>query len=243
MIETIDSILGPHLDELLLCSAHGRTHAKTVMKHVDEALKYEHSTDIDYLMLISAYLHDVDDRKFCNTVDYANARQLLLLLDLSEVEKGIIIDTIKLVSASINGDFIPTEVPNVRQKDIKKLMIVRYADRLETGIDRAYLYNRYTSKAPLYLPSTPHTKDSEEMYGISRPRFVEYMAGKRKSETMIDHFYDKLLMLRSFPISNPYLEKVCEENHSKLIVFLQWFYERRCLGEVSYDDVEEYISL
>ena len=103
-------------------------------------------------------------------------------------------------------------------------------DRLEAigeiGILRVWSYSKYKNR-PLFLPSTPRVKTEKELYEVaSSKRFKNYLLVK-KSDTMIDHFYDKLLHICSedviSEIDNPYLRSEMQKRRKIIINFILKF--------------------
>ena len=123
--------------------SHGMKHALDVCKNAMQAVENDiQVTDGQRtIILLASLLHDIDDKKYFKTVNYANARSILAKLDNQDVET--IIELIDLVSCSTNKD---------SEAELWKL-IPRYADRLESigeiGILRCYEYN-LEKKMPLY---------------------------------------------------------------------------------------------
>ncbi|ANB50270.1 hypothetical protein [Powai lake megavirus] len=212
-------------------AGHGLDHFLAVRDHAINSLKFEQLTnDKNLQVILAAYLHDVDDNKiFPNSVDYQNARTILdnvfqifdyftLNFDLSYDEfKTNIIQLISLVSCSKNGDDEPPE---------KWMAIPRDADRLEAigeiGIQRCLEYTNHIG-LPYYLADTPRAKNITDINLFANTeRFNNYKSGK-KSISMIDHYYDKLLhigksdCLRS---QNKYILQEAEKRNNIMINYL-----------------------
>jgi len=143
---------------------------------------------------------------------------------------------VSIVSASKNGDRIPEEI-----KDKEWMLIPRYADRIEAigiiGVERCYTYTKNVSKLPLYLESSPKPSTEEEIWKYATQE--RYNAYSGKSVSMIDHYYDKLLRLSTFPIRNRYFDSECEKRRRPLIEFLLYFGRT---GRITNEDIEEFIQ-
>lgn len=171
---------------------HGMEHFLAVANHAVAALEYENLDDKIKLQIeLAALLHDADETKiFPNNHHNENARDILLrVLDMDDKDIWIenIIFMINLVSCSKNGD---DEVPH------PWLSIPRDCDRLEAigeiGIQRCKEYTDHI-KAPYHTKDTPRAYSRKEVWRhASYERFSQYKNG-RKSASMIDHYYDKLL--------------------------------------------------
>jgi uncharacterized protein len=241
-----------------VCSSHGITHAIAVMNHAENALNqaenalnqaentlnqaentlnqttFKFDEKIKRCVKLAALLHDADDRKFFpNNQNYENLRQILD--DLPSDEIDLIIKMISLVSSSKNGDRIPEDA-------IKNewLLYPRYADRLEAigiiGIERCFQY-ALTSKNPLYISTTPYVTTEEELWKVaSIERYNRYTG---YSDSMIDHYYDKLLCASIFPIRNKYFDKETELRRKPLIDFILMFGKNK---QISNEDIITFIK-
>lgn len=219
---------------------HGIEHAKTVMYNAWEALKDypELSKDNILAVLLAALLHDADDGKFFP--NHKNNENLKLVLQ----KKGkAFVDKIEymvnLVSSSKNGNSIPDDVVGKEW-----MLIPRYADRLEAigliGIERCLTYN-LQGKRPLYLSTTPRPKTEKEIWAIAtKERYERAIAEKNAGESMIDHYYDKLLYISTFPISNTFFDEECKIRRRPLIDFLIMFGKK---GSITPEEIKEFIRL
>lgn len=191
-----------------VCDSHNYEHAIAVMTHAHKATDVE-ETKLSPIekraILLAALLHDADDKKFFpKHLHNQNARFILQHETIEFTE--CVIEMINLVSYSSNGD----SILNVKQK---WKLIPRYADRIESlgliGIERCYQYTQ-TIGNPLILDTTPRPKLLEELYLIPRVH----------SNSMIDHYYDKLLHIGNFPINNQYLNSMAKEKTQIMYQFV-----------------------
>ena len=239
-ITAIEGLLQQILEENNVSPCHGIEHARKVMNHAENALvDYpDLNLNLKYAVLLAALLHDADDGKFFPThKNYENLISILTICKKSDLIIDTVVQMVSLVSSSKNGDTIPNDLVGKEW-----MLIPRYADRLEAigfiGIERCYLYNiNVTPDSPLYLPTTPRPMTSVEIwFNATEERYKKY---KGKSDSMIDHYYDKLLRLGLFPISNTYFDAECRVRHLPLINFLLKFGS----GEIeTKDDVKRYIE-
>ncbi len=214
-----------------ICSSHGYDHALIVGEHALNILtEFQPSSGKLLPVLYASLLHDVDDRKFYNSVDYENARELLD----GEENIELIINMIKLVSSSKNGNNIPEGTPSW-------MLIPRWADRLESigkiGIERCWQYTK-TVERPLFTPETLRATTEEEIWSkcATKERMKNY---KGNSASMIDHYYDKLLHFESFEVDSLYVRTVAEER-KKIMVELVLYYGKN--GFITDEDVEKFIN-
>lgn len=119
-----------------------------------------------------------------------NAAKNLILFESLEM--------IGYVSASSNGNTVPE-----RAVANPELLWARFSDRLEAigtiGMVRCYQYNTELKiPRPLSCEQTPRPKTVEEVWANVIPaRFDKYME-KKESDSMMDHYYDKLLHVAVF---------------------------------------------
>jgi len=223
-MDTTINDLNKLLAEAGVCPSHGIEHAIQVMEHAKNALNaFEYSiteTEFD-AVLAAALLHDADDRKFFPANDnYQNLRQLLTNANRSPDFIELAVRMVKLVSASANGDNIPEDIT-----DKLWMLIPRYADRLEAigeiGIKRCIKYNK-TIQAPDFLPTTPRPQTEEDIVQLSMERYAAYGG---HSQSMIDHFFDKLVAITVFPISNPYFDEETKTRRQPILDYVKYFCE------------------
>jgi uncharacterized protein len=236
-IQSDTELLKQVLEEKQVSPCHGIEHAKTVMYHAWCALEeYELSDEDQLAVLLAALLHDADDGKFFpDHKNYENLRNILKQTGKSNDFIEDVVFMVSIVSASKNGDRIPRCV-----RDKPWMLIPRYADRIEAigiiGVERCYTYTKNVSKLPLYLEDSPRPKTEEEIWALAtEERYNNY---KGKSVSMIDHYYDKLLRLSTFPISNKYFDAECAKRRKPLIDFLLYFGRK---GSITHEEVEEFI--
>lgn len=190
----------------LLDEAHNINHFHKVANHAIEAVKYEDlCSNIKEDIILASFLHDIDDKKiFPNSKDFENAKKLLLKLnnnfeDFDKSRIPHIIEMISLVSTSSNGD---SEIfPKYK-------IIPRLCDRLEAigiqGLIRCYQYSKYINR-PFHNEDTIKIKSSDDLILI-KGRLEKYLINKF-SNSMIDHYYDKLLHLTFF-CDNDYINRI-----------------------------------
>lgn len=186
-------------------SGHSMDHIERVVKM---AKRLAESEDCDHFLVIaSAYLHDVTDDKL--VPDVAKARdELATFLESITVppeqiaEIFYIIDHVSF-SASIGKE--PEELTIEAQ-------IVQDADRLDaigaTGIGRTFYYGGHTGHK-IYDPEiSPRELKTKEEY--------------RVNETVINHFYEKLLLL-SGRLNTSLAREIGEERQAVMEAFLAAF--------------------
>jgi len=234
--------------------SHGLSHMLTVLCHATKALEAWDGKPIDpkeiLKVKLAALLHDIDDSKyFPSSVEYENARYILSKAneyseystsDIKAEDIDDIIEMISWVSSSKNGDTIPKKVSDINSY----LLYPRYADRLEAigiiGLERTLEYslkrkNQGNPKGALFLKSTSRATTEDELFGsiATKERYESYSGA---SDSMIDHFYDKLLRIGVFPISNLYFESICRQRQKPLIDVVLEFGSK---PDITEDELEE----
>ena len=232
-VQSLDRIF----KEKQICESHGIQHAINVMTHAENACK--HVSGLSQMQItavkFAGLLHDADDKKFFPfNHHYENLRQVLsecfplsaelighdsiVLTSVPDSLSNLVIQMVELVSASKNGDRIPLGIPDW-------MLIPRYADRLEAigkiGIERCWKYTR-TSKRPLFLPTTIQCRNEQEIWELAATpeQYALYTGG---SESMIDHYYQKLLHIAKRDMGNPYLDNIRKFRQASMIKFVLAF--------------------
>lgn len=169
---------------------HDYDHFAAVRDHAIKAVKHEPDLNERQKLqiILAAFLHDADDYKiFPDNKNYDNA--ISILNDITNDKEFIegIIEMISLVSCSKNGD---SDVPD------KWKLIPRDCDRLEAlgeiGIKRCRDYNMSINR-PLHINSTKRVYSMTELLKVATPDRFEIYQKLGKSDSMIDHYYDKIL--------------------------------------------------
>jgi len=231
-------------DDNNVCISHGIDHAKIVMINAHNALEslalrtlYMQETANNICM--AAFLHDADDRKFFpNNKNYENARKVLSNRNPRDV--SVIIDMIDAVSASSNKDSHMLDVHEC-------YYYPRYADRLESigykGVERCFKYTQ-TTKTKLYVKGVTQlcfTKD--EIMNIMGNRYELYTG---HSESMIDHYYDKLLHICELPewIHNEFLINEFKKRKEAMFDFIIYFSNTvKDTNDFTDDDIHSWLNI
>lgn len=162
------------------------------------------------VVALSALLHDIADPKFHNgdeTIAPKIAREFLESQQVSEevIEKVLFI--IKNISFK-NRTEAPAELPI-------ELKIVQDADRIDAigaiGIGRTFNFGGFKNN-PMY--------DSEIQPSLNMSK-DEY---KKSNGTTINHFYEKLLLLKDL-MNTGKGKELAQERHDYMLGFLDQFYK------------------
>ena len=158
---------------------------------------------------ISALLHDIADPKFHNGDE-------TLALEISEKflnEIGMEAQVIEQILFVIKHIFFKNKGETIEKT--KELEIVQDVDRLDAmgaiGIARTFNFGGYKNNL-IYNPDIqPNIHQTKEEY-------------KKSNGTTINHFYEKLLLLKNLMNTDKGRE-LAEERHSFMLVFLEQFYK------------------
>ncbi|MCS3531402.1 HD domain-containing protein [Chryseobacterium sp. JUb7] len=159
---------------------------------------------------LSALLHDIADPKFHNgdeTIALRVSREFLESQNAAEDIIEQVLFIIKNISFKNRGE--------VQENLPVELKIVQDADRVDAigaiGIGRTFNFGGFKNN-PMYDPNVePKLNMSKEEY-------------KKSNGTTINHFYEKLLLLKDL-MNTEEGKKIAEERHEFMLRFLDQFYK------------------
>ncbi|TAH01033.1 MAG: HD domain-containing protein [Sphingobacteriales bacterium] len=188
-------------------AGHNWFHVERVYK---TALHIAHEETADvFVVQLAALLHDIADSKFNNgneDIGPAKATQFLRSLNINETVVVHVQQIIKNMSFKNSFD--------KQTFTSKEMQVVQDADRLDAmgaiGIARAFNYGGFKNR-DLYNPAiAPNLNQNKEEY-------------KNSSAPTINHFYEKLLLLKN-TMHTQTGKKLAEERHQFMLVYLAQFY-------------------
>lgn len=159
---------------------------------------------------LAALLHDIADPKFHNgdeTLALAVSRDFLESQQVAEDVIGQVLFIIKNISFKNRGD-VPQDLP-------VELKVVQDADRIDAigaiGVARTFNFGGFKNN-PMYDPEVePKLNMSKEEY-------------KKSDGTTINHFYEKLLLLKDL-MNTDKGKEIAGERHEFMLKFLDQFYK------------------
>ena len=165
---------------------------------------------------LAALLHDIADPKFHNgdeTLALKISEELMNSLNVSQEVVEQVLFIIKNISFKNRGE-IPENPPI-------ELKIVQDADRLDAigaiGIARTFNFGGFKNNLMYHPEIPPKLNMSKEEY-------------KKNEGTTINHFYEKLLLLKD--LMNTYsAKKIAAERHDFMLKFLEQFYKEWNVNE------------
>lgn len=186
-------------------SAHDWYHIERVWKMAKKLAKGE--SVHQFVLEMGALLHDVDDYKYKKEGESELAHTVVILdgFSISDSDKADILDIVSHVS--FKGAAVATK------QSSREGQIVQDADRLDgmgaIAIARTFAYNG-SKGTPIYDPNQPPRKNLT---------FTEY----KKGSTAINHFYEKLLLLKD-RLNTPQAKKIAEKRHVFMKQYLKEFF-------------------
>ncbi|WP_027374642.1 MULTISPECIES: HD domain-containing protein [Chryseobacterium] len=189
-------------------AGHDWFHIERVWKLARKIAETE-NCDKDVVEL-SALLHDIADPKFHNgdeTIAPKISREFLEKQNVTNETIEKVLFVIENISFK-NRDQAPVNPPI-------ELQIVQDADRIDAigaiGIARTFNFGGFKNN-PMYDPAAkPDLNMSKEQY-------------KKSNGTTINHFYEKLLLLKNL-MNTEHGKKMAEERHDYMLNFLDQFYK------------------
>lgn len=188
-------------------SGHDWWHIQRVTKNAIQIAKAE-GADV-FVVELAALLHDIADWKFHGGDESAGPRAARAWLEENNVDAATIDHVCEIIaSLSFKGAGVPTPMRTIEGKAVQD------ADRLDAigaiGIARTFAYGGHKGQ-PLYDPGVPPQRhDSFEAY-------------KKNNGTTINHFYEKLLLLKDL-MSTPTARQLADERHRFMEQFLTQFH-------------------
>lgn len=161
---------------------------------------------------LAALLHDIADPKFHDgdeSLGPKTAREFLLVQGVDNTIISHVVDIIKHMSFKNSLD------KSGKVFTSKEMEVVQDADRLDAigaiGIARTFNYGGFKNRE-LYNPSVPPNPNmSKETY-------------KKSNSPTINHFYEKLLLLKD-KMNTETGRKLARERHEFMLDFLAQFYK------------------
>lgn len=192
-------------------SGHDMAHIERVVKLANKILNHQPQANA-FIVLMSAYLHDVIDEKVIADVNNAinELQDYLRTLNLTTKEIRAIFDIIENMSYR----------KNLSQQATLSLegQIVQDADRLDAigaiGIGRTFYYGGNKHNIMHDPNILPRTKLNEDNY--------------KQPNTVINHFYEKLFLLKDM-MNTQTAKQIAEQRHEILVKFVKQF-EQEWLG-------------
>lgn len=168
---------------------------------------------VDILVVsLAALLHDIADAKFHNGDETIGPQMASDFLNSLKVNKKTVRHVIKIIEHISFKNSL--DKSKKRSFSSKELEVVQDADRLDAigaiGIARAFNYGGFKNRE-IYNPDiAPKLNLSKEAY-------------KKSTAPTINHFYEKLLLLKD-KMNTATGKKLAESRHQFMLDYLEQFY-------------------
>lgn len=187
---------------------HDWFHIERVYNNSLAIAKHE-SVDV-LVVALGALLHDIADSKFHEGDESIGPKKARYFLETQNISKEIIAQIEYIIK---NISFKNSLEKNENITITKELEVIQDADRLDAigaiGIARAFNYGGFKNRV-LYDPSIePVLQQSKEVY-------------KKSTAPTINHFYEKLLLLKNM-MNTETGKKMALERHEFMLSFLAQF--------------------
>ncbi|MBU2938145.1 HD domain-containing protein [Lacinutrix sp. C3R15] len=187
---------------------HDWFHIERVYKNT---LLIAKSEDVDLLVVsLAALLHDIADSKFYDGDDTVGPRVAREFLTEQQVNTTTIDHVVKIIA---NMSFNKS-LEDIALFTSKELKVVQDADRLDAigaiGIARCFNYGGFKNRALYHPEIKPNLKMSAAAY-------------KKSNAPTINHFYEKLLLLKD-KMHTKTGKRIAQERHHYMEGFLEQFY-------------------
>lgn len=164
---------------------------------------------------LAALLHDIADPKFHNGDETLALKISRDFLESQNVEEEIINQVLFIIQ---NISFKNREeAPEILPIELK---IVQDADRIDAigaiGVARTFNFGGFKNNLMYHPDIAPKLNMSKEEY-------------KKSNGTTINHFYEKLLLLKDL-MNTKEGKKIAEERHQFMLTFLDQFYKEWSVG-------------
>lgn len=163
-----------------------------------------------FVVELAALLHDIADWKFHGgdiTAGATKARQWLTSLGVDETTQARVAQIV--LTVSFKGAGVKNEI------DTLEGQVVQDADRIDSlgaiGIARTFAYGGHFNRVMYDPDQKPEQHDTFEQY-------------KSSTGTTINHFYEKLLLLKD-RLNTRAAKELAEGRHAFLENFLEQFYD------------------
>ncbi len=169
----------------------------------------EHEPVDLFTVELAALLHDIADHKFHGGDTEIGPRTARAWLEKMGVDESVIAHVVEIIrSLSFKGANVDSSMRTIEGK------VVQDADRLDAigaiGIARAFAFGGHRGRA-IHDPNVPL-----EMH-------TSFEAYKNTSAPTINHFYEKLLLLKGL-MNTETAKRIAEQRHAYMEGFLEQFY-------------------
>ena len=189
---------------------HDWFHIQRVLNNARQISKTENVDS--FIVSLGALLHDIADAKFYDGDEAVGPNMAAEFLKSIQVKQSVIEHVIQIIE---NISF-KNSLDRKGEKPFTspELQVIQDADRLDAigaiGVARAFNYGGFKNRA-MYDPSiSPNLEMSKEEY-------------KKSKAPTINHFYEKLLLLKD-KMNTKTGKEMAENRHQFMLEYLEQFY-------------------
>ncbi|MEK6152693.1 HD domain-containing protein [Flavobacteriaceae bacterium 3-367] len=193
---------------------HDWFHIERVFKNTLLIAKDE---KVDILVVsLGALLHDIADAKFHDGDESIGPQMARTFLHSLKIDSKVIAHVVKIIENISFKSSLRSEKSKANNAAFSsmELQVVQDADRLDAigaiGIARAFNYGGFKNRE-LYNPEIPYRA------GMTKAAY------KKSNSPTINHFYEKLLLLKDL-MNTETGKKIAEERHQFMLHYLKQFY-------------------
>ena len=188
---------------------HDWFHIERVFKNAILISK-EESVDV-FVVSLAALLHDIADPKFHNGDETIGPKKAAKFLENQKVDLKTSEHVVNIIKHVSFKNSLDKKTPKFSSKELE---VVQDSDRLDAigaiGIARCFHYGGFKNRQ-IYNPEIiPNLNLSKEAY-------------KNSDAPTINHFYEKLLLLKD-KMNTKTGKKIASERHRYMELFLEQFY-------------------
>ena len=189
---------------------HDWFHIERVYKNALLISKKEH-VDL-FIVRLGALLHDIADAKFYDGDETMGPKMATEFLTTQQVDADVRAHIVNIINHISYKNSLSSTIEKFTSKELE---VVQDADRLDAigaiGIARCFNYGGFKNRT-LYNPEIlPNLKMTKEEY-------------KKSEAPTINHFYEKLLLLKD-QMNTHTGKEIALERHRYMEQFLKQFYE------------------
>lgn len=202
-------------------AGHDWQHIQRVLINAEKILAVEKADE--FTVKLACLLHDIADAKFHDGNEDLGPKLTRDFLTRIAVDSSIINEVVYIVKhISFKSEAIAKEEKSI------EFQLVQDADRLDAlgaiGIARTFHYGGYKNRSIFNAEVAPEVHQSKEAY-------------KNSTAPTINHFYEKLLLLKN-KMNTATGKKLAQRRHDFMLAYLKEFF-KEC-GEPNWKVLEAY---
>lgn len=210
-------------------SGHDWIHALNVLENAREIAA--HGKEVNLIVIeLTALLHDISDWKGDNSDENSGSKEARVWLESIGSDEKIISDVCNIIDGvTYYGSSSKDKVLSIEGQ------IVRDADRLEAMGERAVERTRKFGEKY----GIPEISDYMPILDLTEEQYKNF---RRKENSFVNHFFEKLLLLRNRLTTN-WGRKIGDDRHGYMKKFIKNYLEKITPGSIGYKNVSSLLGL